>query len=122
MKVLWTGVREFDAYLEASPRAVEKAAAAALMQEGENMMAVSKRRTPKDFGYLRASGHVKPPKVSRGNVVVELAYGTDYAIYVHEIMSNQHPVGQAKYLESAMKDGAKGLIDRLASRFKEALT
>ena len=95
---------------------VVKDVEAALFQEGENVMGVSKDRTPKDLGPLRASGHVKLPKTKGGVSWVTLAYGTDYAVYVHEILTTKHTVGQAKFLESAVNANFKGMADRLQVR------
>ena len=122
MRMTWRGVDKFSRWLNDTPGVVVKDVEAALFQEGENMMGVSVRRTPVDTGNLRASGHVKPPKTRGGQTEVVLAYGTDYAIYVHEILANLHPSGQAKYLESAVKDGASGFNSRLKSRIRASVT
>ena len=111
-RVVWDGVDEFSRFLRETPGVVVKDVEAALFQEGENVMAVSKRRTPVDHGPLRASGHVKLPKTSRGKTSVVLAYGTDYAIYVHEVPAS-HASGRHKFLESAVKDNAKGMTARM---------
>ena len=102
--------------MKETPGIVVKDVKAALYLEGEDIMAVSVRRTPVDTGDLKATGHVKLPQEKGGTVTVELAYGTDYAIYVHEILSATHPTGQAKYLESAVKEAASGFGGRLKAR------
>ena len=87
------------------------------------MMGVSVRRTPVGpTGNLKNSGHVKLPETKGGKTTVVLAYGTDYAIYVHEIARNVHPVGQYKYLESAVKDGQPGFNNRIKDRIKASVT
>jgi len=115
-RVVWEGVDEFGQWLHDTPGIVVKDVEAALKQEGSNIMGVSKRRTPVDVGNLRASGHVKLPETKQGKTSVTLAYGTDYAVYVHEILTNQHPVGQAKFLESAVKEGMDGMVGRIKDR------
>jgi hypothetical protein len=50
-----------------------------------------------------------------------LAFGTDYAVYVHENLQAHHPVGQAKFLESAMTEAAPTLAERVAARVKAAI-
>lgn len=120
MKIEWSGVREFDAWLRKTPESTTRATAKALTEEGENTMRVSKKRTPVDTGNLRASGHVKPATTKRSKVTVELAYGTDYAIYVHERPA-LHPSGQMKYLESAVRDSADGMAGRLKDRIAASL-
>ena len=115
-RVVWHGVDEFGRWLNDTPGVVVKDVEAALKQEGSNIMGVSKRRTPVDVGNLRASGHVKLPETKGGKTSVVLAYGTDYAVYVHEITTNQHPIGRSKFLESAMKDAEKVMMPRLKKR------
>ena len=115
-RVIWTGVDEFAQWLNDTPGVVVKDVQAALYQEGNNIMGVSIRRTPKKDGYLRGSAHVKLPETKQGKTSVTLAYGTDYAVYVHEILTNMHPIGRAKYLESAVKEGMDGMVDRIKKR------
>ena len=115
-QIRWEGIDAFSKFLRETPGLVVKDVEAALFQEGENAMAVSKRRTPVEFGNLRASGHVKLPKTKGGKTTVTLAYGTDYAVFVHEILTANHPVGRAKFLESAVKDQAKGISGRMKKR------
>jgi len=121
MNIKWTGVDEFTRFLNETPGLVDKVVKAALYQEAENVMGVSKTRTPVRDGFLKASGHVKLPVVKHGNVTVTLAYGTNYAIYVHEIKDAHHTSGQYKYLESAVKDNTKGMPGRLRSRILDRI-
>ena len=126
-RVVWEGVDEFGQWLHDTPGVVVKDVEAALYQEGENIMGVSKRRTPVDHGYLRSGGHAKSgenipepwvtkAKTQGGKTMVSLNYGASYAVYVHEILTNQHPVGQAKFLESAVKEGMDGMVGRIKDR------
>lgn len=108
----WEGADEFAQWLRYTAKVTPDKVAAALYREAELIMAESKKRTPVDTGNLRATGHVKPPTVKGGKAEVVLAYGTEYAIYVHEIPAS-HPTGQSKFLESAMKQAMPGLTKRL---------
>ena len=83
--IKWEGLDEFQAFLRKTPGIVRRDIEAALFQEGENIMGDSKEDTPValDGGTLRASGHVKNP-ITRRNTIVTLAYGTKYAVAVHE--------------------------------------
>ena len=112
MTVKWTGIDKFTRFLNETPGLIAKDVEAALYQEGQRVMAESKRRTPVDTGNLRATGHTKLPERRGGKVSVRLAYGTDYAIYVHEVPAS-HASGQSKFLESAVKDNAKGMTARM---------
>lgn len=113
---IWDGKDAFARFLRETPGVVQKDVEAALMEEGENVMGVSVRRTPVDQGPLRASAHVKTPVTKGGKTTVTLAYGTDYAVYVHEITTSHHPSGQAKFLQSAVEENAKGMSDRMRRR------
>jgi len=120
--VKWKGADKFVRYLQTTPGVVSRDVEAALYQEAENMMTVSLSRTPWEFGDLKRSAHVKLPVTKGGATSVELAYGTDYAIYVHEIESNQHPRGgQAKFLQSAVEERATALTSGLTKRIQAAL-
>jgi hypothetical protein len=104
--------------------------AAALYQEGQTEMTEAKRRTPVDVNYtggrkpphpgqLRASGRVHQPVRQGRNISVTLSFGgaaVDYAVWVHELIDNLHPVGQAKYLESTLNESAPHMAERLARR------
>ena len=64
-----------------------KLAMAALFQEGESIMAVSKRRVPVFHGALRGSGHVQLPRRTARGIEVLLGYGgaaAEYAVFLHE--------------------------------------
>jgi len=88
-----------------------KLAMAALYQEGEGIMAVSKPRAPVGVdGTLRASGHVQLPKRTLNGVEVLLGYGgaaAGYAVFVHE--GTGPAVGRPKYFPpiDALKRWAK---------------
>lgn len=108
---------------ELGPRA-SRAVARALYQQGEVIMTEAKKRTPVDTGALRASGHVHPLEITAGQVAVLLGFGgpsAPYAIYVHENLHAHHPVGQAKFLESAVLEAASTLGARLAEVLRAEL-
>ncbi len=86
--------------------AAQKQGQAKVVQAAEKIMTVAKQRTPVDTGALRSSGMV----TAKGNGA-ELSFGgaaSSYAIFVHEILTSAHPVGQAKFLESALNDWQSG--------------
>ena len=63
------------------------AAAAALFQEAELIMARSKEYVPVDQAILRTSGHVQKPVIRSDGASVTMGYGgaaAPYAVYVHE--------------------------------------
>lgn len=91
----------------------------AMYQEAQVEMTEAKKRTPVDTGTLRASGYVEPPKRSGRNISVTLGFGgaaEAYALYVHEDLEAFHKTGQAKFLESVLKESAPSMADRIAKR------
>lgn len=61
----------------------------ALKQWGDQVLEVSKDRTPVDTGALVASGYVTEPEIGDGQISITLGYGgdgVDYALKVHEDM------------------------------------
>ena len=133
MTIKWEGLDEFQAFLRKTPGVVRRDVEAALFQEGENIMGDSKEDTPiaLDGGTLRVSGHVKDP-ITRRNTIVTLAYGTKYAVAVHETPSEHDPpswvgktitfnVGGPKFLENAMKKASKGFGRRLIKKTLRSL-
>lgn len=95
------------------PQRVERA----LYAEAKIELAETRRRVPVDTGRLRDSGFVA---TFRRNTVtsVEIAYDTPYAVYVHEDLEAYHPNGQAKFVESVLKESAPYLGERLARRLR----
>ncbi|MGM0409192.1 MAG: hypothetical protein ACQEQF_00400 [Bacillota bacterium] len=69
----------------------------------------SKKRTPVDTGNLKAGTYTRPLKTSRGPGA-EIGYTSNYAIHVHEKTENRHIVGEAKFLEKALKAKEKQVL------------
>jgi len=113
------GSVKFEAKMAAFENKFQKAIANSLYVECELIKTVSMKRTPVDTGVLRASHEVQKPKVEGGDISCSIAVGgpaAPYAIYVHENLMAHHPVGQAKFLESAINDAKPGLAERVMSR------
>jgi len=108
------GVEELQRNLNRLAKEYPEAAEQALHEEAEIIMADAKERCPVDTGRLRATGYVQPP--SDGEV--EIGFGTDYGIYVHERTELNHPSGEAKFLENAINARMDGYLERLAKRVK----
>lgn len=70
-------------------------------------------RVPLDTGALRNSGQAVDGVVS---------FGTDYAIYVHEILENHHPIGEAKFLENALIENRATIFHILGIEMKAEVT
>lgn len=98
--------------------AVRRSLAQALYEEGQRVDADGVRRVPVDTGRLRSTHYVAPPVDDVGTITVEIGYGTDYAVPVHERTDVHHPVGEAGYLRKAMDAAARGFSSRVARRTK----
>ena len=112
IEILVTGIAEVNAQLARLWEQDQAASVQALREEAETIMTESKRRVPVKYGTLKGSGFVEPTEDG-----VRLAYGgaaSDYAIYVHENLDANHPVGEAKYLERPVLEALPGLAERVA--------
>ena len=76
----------------------------------EQLLARTLPRTPILTGGLRSSGHV----VDIGNSSFVM-FDADYAYWVHEMLSNRHDVGQAKFLEQTLEDNRGALMASLVT-------
>lgn len=123
-----TGVQEILRKLGATETELVEALKAGLYQEGLALDAQSVPQVPVGSpestgkpgyvgGTLRQSHYVAPP--TDGNMEVEVGYGTDYAVYVHEREELRHLVGNAKFLERPFNAIRGGYIDRLARRIAD---
>ena len=75
---------------------------AALYRFGVAIASNALPRTPVEFGLLRASHYVSPPK-DEDRPTVEIGFGTRYAVAQHEQAHLRHPRGgQAFYLRNAV--------------------
>ena len=98
-----------------------KANLAALLAEGYDIMAKSIPLVPVEFSVLRNSRYVA---IEGGAVAarqsdqpaVQLGYGTDYAVPVHEKHEVSHRVGQSNYLRQPFDEAMSGLRKRVAVR------
>lgn len=96
---------------------------AALRAEAEIEATEARRRTPVDTGALRSSIHVTEPtdKKEPRTVSVAIVAGgpaAPYALKVHEDLDAFHRVGQAKYLESVIRESAPHMAKRVAKRME----
>jgi len=73
--------------------------------------------TPIEFGNLRKSFY-KKPLLLKGEPALEIGNNAEYAVYVHENMESNHPVGEAKFLEKTIVRNTRTIMDIIASRLK----
>lgn len=79
---------------------IEGASTAGLLDAGFQIQALSQSRTPVEFGFLKASAFTR----KEGDMKVHVGYTAAYALYVHENLEATHTNGQAKFLESALRE------------------
>jgi len=77
--------------------------------------------TPVDTEALQDSGIALPVTGDRDGISAELGFNTSYAMAVHERLELNHPVGQAKYLETALRNKAPKLGPHVAGAMKGAI-
>lgn len=94
------------------PEALKKA----LIEEAFEIFEESQEQVPVDTGRLINSGVVGEMS---GRVGVVIAYGTDYAIAVHERTEVPHRIGKAKFLEDPFFDAVSGMDRRLVERTRK---
>jgi hypothetical protein len=90
----------------------------AMTQEGNIELAEMRRRTPVEFGPLRASLSMT---VERRGSQITLEFGAGgpsapYAMYVHERTELHHRIGEAKFIERPIKESAPYFSERIARR------
>lgn len=107
------GLEEALAIISELPAKLTQMAAAPVYRRAERIMTDSKQHyVPVDTGNLRSTGHVDPPVVGGEEVTVDLGFGgtaangaeVGYALRVHEDLQMHHRVGQAKYLETPLRN------------------
>lgn len=117
--------------IEAYIRSLEKeyipqaraAAGEALYRFASKIITDAKQLCPKKTGTLAASGVVLDPVIEGGGeqITVTLGFNTNYAAAVHEILTNHHPNGQAKYLETPLMAQAPNLGPYVLAAIQEAV-
>lgn len=118
-----TGIPELLRALDRAGDLATEALTSAMVLEQEAIIATAKARTPVDTGVLRASGTVLSPEVRGTEIAVTAGFGgaaQAYAVVVHERLGAHHPVGQAKFLESAFLARTPKIPVNLAKRVEAA--
>jgi hypothetical protein len=101
-------ITDFFQKIEDMVRSMDQELVSAIYREAEREMTMAKRLTPVDTGTLRASGRVEGPvQEDAHSVTFRMAYGgpaIEYALRVHEDLLMHHEVGQAKFLETPVRE------------------
>jgi hypothetical protein len=119
MPVRWTNT--LSPNLRRAVGQLRRAVGQALQAEAEIEKTESMRRTPVDTGNLRATHTVHRADLTGSVISVTISVGgpaAPYALRVHEDLAMFHPVGQAKFLESTLKESAPFMAQRIARRLQ----
>ena len=117
-----TGLPEIKANFRKYESRQGKALARGLVRAGLFLQRVSQKIVPVEFAFLRQIAQTR--KSGEGiNTDVTVSYGTDYAVFVHEIEENEHAPGkQAKFLEEPARTERKKMLtiiwDEMRKRLK----
>ena len=115
-KVKIKGVEKLRSNLAKVAKKYPGVANQVLFEEGEGLVEIAVPLTPIDVGTLRGSYFVNRPIRSGNRLKLTLGVGgaaKDYAVPVHERTEVSHPVGQAKFLEKAVKINRRGMLKRM---------
>lgn len=110
------GIEDVRKALKHENKKIREAMRAAVYQEGVSIMGQSVVQVPVETGRLRATHYVTLPN---RDGVVEIGYGTVYALPVHERLSVNHPHGKAKFLQDPLNKARRGYIKRIAKRARD---
>jgi L-serine deaminase len=98
------------------PKQVASATKAELQIEKRESM----KRTPWRTKKLMNSHQVIEPVIERGRIYSGVSAGNEetqsYDVIIHEDLELHHPHGQAKFLESTMRESARFMAARIAKR------
>jgi len=87
---------------------------AGLLEAGLQVQRVAQERTPVDTGNLKNSAFTR----KEGEMSVLVGFNAAYAVFVHENLEAKHPTGQAKFLESALRDNRDAILRIIQERAK----
>lgn len=114
---------DIQPFLRGLQQAGEKqlaAASAALLEFAAHVAGDSAQLSPVDTGFLQNSATWGDVVVAGDAIYVEVGHNASYAAAVHERLDVHHDIGQAKYLETALRNNAPKLGPFVAAKVKGA--
>jgi hypothetical protein len=117
-KPYFTGLNEVLRNLNKEVAALKQRTVAGLWEAGLEVKRRSIELTPRKTGNLRASHYTIAYESSSGPTV-EIGLTAAYAPFVHERLELKHPIGQAKFLETALQETP--IIEILERAAKESM-
>ena len=110
MAVYFEGLRTVQGNLARAIQQIEGRTAKGVLKAALLVARDAKIKTPVETGNLRNSQMVTSEN-RVGEPSAAIAYQAAYAPFVHERMEPVHPVGQAKFLESALDENAQRVLE-----------
>ena len=117
MAVVISGIDRVLANLNRSIVGVKSRSRQGLQAAALVVLGASKALTPVDTGNLRAGTYTKLIG-GMDRPGAEIGYTASYAVFVHERTELHHPVGQSKFLETALKQKAKQVLEIIRKTVK----
>lgn len=124
------GMDEVMQNLRKEIKGIKNRTQAGMLAAGLKVMRLSQQRVPVEYGNLRGSAFAR--RAQNDEMAVEVGFSAHYAFYVHENTQMRlkgtprpsglgvywGPKGQAKFLESAVSDLQKEIVDTIAAYAK----
>ena len=118
MTIKVTGINRAKGLLRLLQKESPKKLERGLLKAGKFLLKESKKVTPLDTGFLRASGKVVVNTSDKFRPELTVEYTAPYAVYVHENPDAFHPVGDYKYLERPAREYRLHMIWLVEREFK----
>lgn len=102
-------------------RSSPKRFADGLYEEAKIEAKESERKTPVLSGALAATVRAEEPVLKGRSISCAIAAGddeVDYAVHVHEDLDAYHDNGEAKFIESTLRESAPFMLERIARRIR----
>lgn len=112
MAVKVEGLDEVLRNLNNQMAGIKKRSLPGLKAAGLKVQREAQKRVPVDTGNLK--GSASTDTISKDPPAVAISFNAAYAIFVHENLEANHPVGEAKFLENAVKDLRQEIVDTVA--------
>lgn len=107
-----TGEAEVLRNLNKEIRKIKGRTVRGLFNAGLLVQRRSQQKTPVDTGNLKGGAYTGI--IRRDPHEVEIGYQAFYAVYVHERLELAHTVGEAKFLEKALTESERDVLDQIA--------
>jgi hypothetical protein len=114
-------ISKFLKGLQKAKAAKRRAVRRAVDVFGEHVIGDAQQLVPVYTGFLAASGTTLPAgETGRDRIEKVIGFNAGYAAAVHEVLTAHHEQGQAKFLETAVRENRPKFAPFVAARVKAA--